>query len=479
MSHDRAPGPDGDDPVVARLVDALGDAVSTAPAVLAAHRHDTWVVSLLADLHHRPAPRPRAVVTPTDTAGVATAVRICRETGTPVVPRGGGSGVVGGVLAPAGSVVVSTAALTGLRRFEPVDQLVTFGAGTNGLEAERTVQAEGLTIGHWPQSIALSTVGGWVATRAAGQLSTAYGSIEDVVAGLEVVLPDGSVLDTRITPRAAAGPDLRSLILGSEGTLGVVTGVTFALRRLPAARAGRFVTFPGFDEGLDAVREFVQAGWTPPVVRLYDARETARHFGDDAERGRCGLVLVHEGDADALAVEVAAVEGVCAAAGGVRGPDGVAETWFDHRSDAPSALPYLEQGVIVDTIEVAAPWSRVGPLYRLIVERVSEIDGVLAVSAHSSHSYRTGTNLYVSFGARGEGPDDLVAVYDRVWEATMAATVALGAGISHHHGIGRVRRRWMVDELGATGVEVLRAVEAALDPGNLFNPGVLVPGPGS
>lgn len=468
-----------DDPsdtgVVRRLSEALGDAVDTSPEARREHAHDTWVLALLAELHDEPRPLPAAVVTPTDTAGVATAVRICRETGTPVVARGGGSGVVGGVAAPEGAVVVSTRGLTGLRHLDPVDQLATFGAGTNGLDAEHAVEEAGLTIGHWPQSIALSTVGGWVATRAAGQLSTAYGSIEDVVAGLEVVLPDGSVHRSRVTPRAAAGPDLRALLLGSEGTLGVVTEVTFALRRQAPARAGRYWSFADLDAGLEAIRCFVQSDWRPPVVRLYDARETARHFGDDTERGRCGLILVHEGDPDVLALEVAAVGRICEDHGAVRGPDRVAETWFAHRSEPPSALPYLEQGVIVDTIEVAATWSRVGELYRRIVADVSAVDGVLAVTAHSSHSYRTGTNLYVSFGAVGDGPAGLRRVYERVWDATMEATLAVGGGISHHHGIGRVRRRWMADELGEAGVALLAAVKDALDPDHLFNPDVLLP----
>ena len=166
-----------------------------------------------------------------------------------------------------------------------------------GGEAERRVQKEGLTIGHWPQSVDLSTVGGWVATRAAGQFSTAYGSIEDLVLALEVVLPDGSVLRTRETPRAAAGPDLRQLFMGSEGTLGVVTEVTFSLRPLPESRALAAFHFASLDAGLEAIRRFMRAGWRPPVVRLYDERESQRQFPKECPDGRCMLILVHEGPA--------------------------------------------------------------------------------------------------------------------------------------------------------------------------------------
>jgi alkyldihydroxyacetonephosphate synthase len=460
--------------VVDRLRDALGDAVRTDDAALDAVRSDTWVRSIVAELAGRAAPQPAAVVEPASTAEAAVVARLCREAGVPVIPVGGGSGVVGGVLARPDAVMLSTAALTGIVEVHEEDLLAVVRAGTNGWELEQELQARGLTTGHWPQSIRLSTVGGWVATRASGQFSTAYGSVEDLVLALEAVLPDGRVLRTRRTPRAASGPDLRHLLLGSEGTLGLVTEVTFSLRPLPERRLAQAFSFASFRAGLEAIRRSMAVGHRPPVVRLYDGVEADRHFGAYAPDGHAFLVLVHEGPRGVVEAEVALVADLCRAAGGRTADAAAAEGWLAHRSEPPSARPFLERGVAVDTLEVAATWSVVGDLYDDLLAAVGALPGVVSVSAHSSHSYRSGTNLYLTFAA---APDDgdLAAAYDACWAESMRVTVRHGAGISHHHGIGRVRRPWLAAELGDTGVALLRALKRALDPDDLWNPGVLLP----
>jgi alkyldihydroxyacetonephosphate synthase len=270
--------------VVARLEQALGTRVRSDPETRAAHCRDTWVLSELDDLEGRPPAPPRAVVFAESTEDVARTLAITREARVPVVPYGGGSGVCGGVRTEGDCVVLSTERLTGLLELGAENLYARFAAGENGMAAERRVQKEGLTIGHWPQSVELSTVGGWVATRASGQYSTLYGNIEDVLLDLEAVLPDGSVVSTRRTPRASAGPDLRQLFLGSEGTLGVVTQVGFSLRPLPEASRGQAFHFESLEAGLEPMRRFMRAGWRPPVVRLYDARESERHFPDTVPR---------------------------------------------------------------------------------------------------------------------------------------------------------------------------------------------------
>jgi alkyldihydroxyacetonephosphate synthase len=254
--------------VIATLRARLGARVRTDPESRTAHRRDTWVLSQLREMDGPPPSLPAAVVCAESTDDVAFTLRTCRAAGVPVIPFGGGSGVCGGVVASEGTVVLSTAAMSGAVRIDPIDCTATFRAGTNGMEAERRVREYGLTIGHWPQSIEVSTVGGWVATRASGQFSTAYGNIEDMLLDLEAVLPDGSVVRTRRTPRASSGPDLRQLFLGSEGTLGVITEVTFSLRPLPEASRGQAFHFASFAAGLEAIRAMISAGWQPPVVRL-------------------------------------------------------------------------------------------------------------------------------------------------------------------------------------------------------------------
>ena len=462
--------------VVDRLRAALGaGAVHTEPDALARHQRDTWVLSELRDVEGARFAQPAAVVEPASAEEVAAVLRLARETRTPVVPFGGGSGVCGGVLPPEGAIVLSTRRMDGLVALDDRDLTARFRAGTNGLAAERRVQEAGLTIGHWPQSIELSTVGGWVATRAAGQFSTAYGNVEDVLLALEAVLPDGTIVRTRETPRAAAGPDLRQIFLGSEGTLGVVTEVTFSLRAKPDESRGRAFHFASFADGLEAIRRVMRAGWRPPVVRLYDAHESKRTFGDYTPEGRHLLLLLHEGPEPAVEAEIAGVTQICDAAGGAETGASAVDQWLEHRNRVPGFRGFLEKGIVLDTIEVGATWQRVGAVYEGVLASLRQVPDLLAASAHSSHSYRSGTNLYFTFAVRPKDRARMGDVYQECWRRTMEATLAAGGGVAHHHGIGRVRRDALAGELGAGGLALLRTLKRALDPDGLLNPGVLLP----
>jgi alkyldihydroxyacetonephosphate synthase len=459
---------------VRRLAAELGPRVRTDDETRRAHRHDRWMQAELLDLAGKGAPPPLAVVLAESTADVATALRICRETRTPVVPFGGGSGVCGGVELSEAAIALSTRRLSGLVELDARTLVASFRAGTLGIDAERRVEQDGLTLGHWPQSVELSTVGGWVATRASGQYSTLYGNIEELVLALEVVLPDASVLRTRRTPRAAAGPDLRQLFLGSEGTLGVVTEVTFSAWPRPEASEGQAFTFARLPDGLEAIRRTLRAGFRPPVVRLYDAAE-AKRFSAWCPEGRALLLLLHEGPRAVVSAARAAVVALVRECDGAESDAAAVAHWLEHRNRVPSFRELLERGLVVDTLEVAATWDRVVPLYDAVTSALRAVPGVLTASAHSSHSYRSGTNLYFTFVARPGDHDAMAACYRECWRRAMAASVASGAGIAHHHGIGRVRRDVLEREIGATGLGVLRALKRALDPDGLLNPGVLLP----
>ena len=461
--------------IVERLVQELGPRVLRDQGTLAAHSRDAWVLSELDVLEGRPPAAPRAVVEVESTHDVSRVLALCREARVPVVPFGGGSGVCGGIRSDARVIVLATRRLAGLRALDDTSLCATFGAGTNGMQAERLVRERGLTIGHWPQSIELSSVGGWVATRASGQFSTAYGNIEDLLLDLEVVLPDGSVLRTRRTPRASAGPDLRQLFLGSEGTLGVVSEVTFSLRPLPETCAQQSFHFASFSDGLEPIRRLVRAGHRPPVVRLYDARESGRSFPGACPAGRALLILLHEGPAASVAAEREAVSRICVEAGGLAAGEAPVSHWLAVRNHVPGFRGFLEKGIVLDTIEIACTWDRVSALYDRTTAALAGLPGLLVASAHSSHSYRSGTNLYVTFAARPAQREQLADVYREGWRRVMGATLALGAGIAHHHGIGRVRREFLAGELGETGVTLLRTLKHALDPDDLLNPGVLLP----
>jgi len=462
--------------VVERLREALGDRVHADAAARHAHRRDWWVLSELQDLEGRGPAAPLAVVEPISTQEVARTLAIYREARVPVVPYGGGSGVCGGIRSEAGDVILATAELSGLVELDDRNLTATFRAGTNGLAAEQEVQGHGLTIGHWPQSIELASVGGLVATRSAAQFSTAYGNVEDLILDLEVVLPDGRVLRTRRTPRASAGPDLRHLFLGSEGTLGVITEVTFSLRPLPEAQRGQAFHFPDLETGVDGVRRILRDGFRPAVVRLYDAKESGRNFGDACPEGRCFLLLHHVGPAELVDAQEVGVARRCAAAGGAEADPATVDHWLEHRNRVPGFDVFLEKGIILDTIEVASTWEHLVPIHRAAIASLEQVEGLLSASAHTSHAYRSGTNLYFTFLARPDERPQMEARYRECWRRVMDATVANGGGIAHHHGIGRVRAGRLAEEIGAPGVDLLRAVKRALDPDGLLNPGALLPG---
>jgi alkyldihydroxyacetonephosphate synthase len=455
------------------LAVALGNGkVQTDEASRAARRHDYWMASHVRDHVGAPGPSPACVVRPTCVEDVQATLRVATEFHAPVIPFGLGSGVVGGVIAGPDSIVLDMGAMNAVRFIDPVNLLAGFDAGKNGLEAEEAVAAQGLTIGHWPQSVAVSTVGGWVATRASGQFSTAYGNIEDVVHSIDAVLPGGDFVTLGRGPRASAGPDLRHLMLGSEGALGVITGVVFSLRRAPQARAVAAYEVPDMRTGFELQREIVQAGWRPPVMRQYDERESRRL---DPRATACLLLIVHEGPVAVVAAETAAVASLAETASAGTAPADIVDNWLTNRNHVPHWGAFLERGIVLDTVEISGAWDRIGAIYDDALASLNEIPGCLAGSAHSSHVYRSGLNLYFTFAVQTQAPETMEAVYLDGWGRIMEATDRHGGSLAHHHGIGRVRRGYLERELGAGGVGLLRAVKRAIDPAGVMNPGVLFP----
>jgi alkyldihydroxyacetonephosphate synthase len=462
--------------VVDELRRVLGaEKVLTDDASRAGKRRDAWVPSQLSDLDRAGEPLPCCVVRPSTLSDVVDAVNICRAARAPLVPFGLGSGVCGGVLASAESVVLDMGAMNRVREIDEYNLLATFDAGVRGTDAEAAVQARGLMLGHYPQSMGVSSVGGWVATRAAGQFSTAYGSIEDIILALEGVLPSGDVIQTRRTPRASAGPDLRHLLLGSEGTLGVVTGVTLSLRRAPEKRTGAAFFVRSMDDGFAVQREILQLGFQPPVLRQYDAIESERMFSEYSRSGECLLLIVHEGPKEKVDAEAPAVARIATRMGASVASEKAADHWLSERNHVPTFGQFFENGIVLDTIEIAALWDKIGPIYRKATAALGAVPGILTASAHSSHGYRSGLNLYFTFAARPAERSDMRATYLECWRCVMRAAIEGGGGIAHHHGIGRIRREWLRSELGDGGVALLRTVKSALDPDGFMNPGVLIP----
>ncbi len=448
------------------------DAVLTDPASIDQYRHDYWVRSHLQRRLERLGSPPACVVRPATTADVAGVLRIASEHAAPVVPFGAGSGVCGGILPSPGSIVLDLSRMDRILAVDETALTVTVQAGKRGDVFEAELAGRGYSMGNFPQSIALSTVGGWVATRASGQFSTRYGSIEDMLIGFEAVLASGEIVRLRPAPRRATGPDLCALFLGSEGTLGVLTELTCRIHPLPEYHRLAAYEFPTMQAGLEAIRLVMRAGWRPAVLRLYDDVESARQFAAHAQGG-CLLLVLCEGPRSGTDVEADAVTVLATGAGGATRGEAPVTTWLAHRNDVPSWRQLFDHGFVADTIEVAAPWRCAAEVYDRVTAALRAVPGLVLASAHSSHSYRQGTCLYVTLILR---PDDLgagAALYDRCWEVAMTTTLDAGGTISHHHGIGRVRRQWLERELGSAHV-LLHTLKRALDPAGILNPGVLV-----
>lgn len=469
------------------------DRVSDDPNDLDLHASDFWPRLVMARRRGEELTRPAVVVSPSDRDEVAAVLRWCHEHGVPLVPYGAGTGVCGGAAAVDGAITLDLKRLDHIGEIDEVSGTVTVGPGVICQALEDHLRHRGWTLGHHPSSAHCSTMGGFLAIRSAGQASTGFGKLEEMVIGLEVVLADGTVVTSKPVPQSAAGPDLKRLFLGSEGTLGVITGATLRLRRRPETVLDRGVHFAGFDDGVEGLRRLIQRGIRPTVLRLYDEADTALVFGQQGLEvdGGCMLVYAAEGDDDVARFVHDRTLAVLTEAGAEDlGPE-PGEHWRAHRHDVSYRFAeYMRPGgtfgdaVMLDTMEVASVWARLPLLYEEVRAALSAHTDL--VLAHVSHVYETGAAIYFTFGAaptaRGDDLDEEAAErdgeerYSAAWDAGQRAVLRVGGTISHHHGIGRLRVPWFAEELGPGGVELLERVKGALDPAGVMNPGVLALG---
>ncbi len=460
-----------DERFLGRLSRACSEVATDRKSCVEAGR-DWWPIGLRWATEGMVPATSAAVARPSDPFQVAGVLALCNEAGVPVTTVGGRSGVCGGSVPIFGGVSLDMSSMVGLEDVDDTSLLIDVRSGTYGDDLEEALRGEfDLTLGHWPQSINLSTVGGWIACRSAGQYSTRYGKIEDMVAGLRVVLADGRLVNTGgRAPRAAVGPDLNQLFTGSEGTLGVVTGATLRVRPTPTAERRGAWGFARFTEGLEACRRTLRRGATPAVLRLYDLAESARNFGTE---GVCVLIVLDEGDPSLVDASMQSVSLECM--GARRVDDSLVGRWLEHRNDVSALGSLTRSGIVVDTVEVAGRWAALPSLYEAVLERVGAVPGTIVVSAHQSHAYTDGACLYFTFAGRGTDPGDLPwaeAYYTSAWQAVMSPTIEHGCTISHHHGIGLNRSRHVEASLGE-GFGVLSALKRALDPRGILNPGKL------
>ncbi|HYU33205.1 MAG TPA: FAD-binding oxidoreductase [Thermoanaerobaculia bacterium] len=440
---------------------------------------------------------PDAVARPEDAADVEEVLRLCSREGVRVIPWGGGTSVTGAVntqpdAAPA--VVLALERLSGLVRLDARSGLARVRAGTLGPALEAALAPHRLTLGHFPQSWELSTLGGWVATRSAGQESLGFGRIEDMVAGLELVAPAGRLALPDV-PASAAGPDLRQLVLGSEGRFGVITEVTVRVWPRPARRAVEAYLLPGWEDGVDAVREMALAGLPLHMIRLSDPTETevalavgigghvwaplARGFLrlKGAGPGSCLLLCTAAGGHREIRWALGESRSLLKKRKAVSLGEGPGQRWLADRF----RHPYLRDGLLdlgwaTDTLETAASWSALPGLYRSVRLALASAlpDEEVPVLCHVSHLYRDGASLYFTFFFRdAEDPEESIARWATLKRAATSAIVGAEGTLSHHHGIGSWHAPWYPREAGADGVRLLAAAARELDPQGILNPHVL------
>jgi alkyldihydroxyacetonephosphate synthase len=442
---------------------------------------------------------PDAVAYPGCAEEIAALLHACAGSEVAVVPFGGGTSVVGGVAALRGRfpavLTVDLARLDRLVATDAVALTATFEAGMTGPALEAALAERGLTLGHFPQSFEFSTVGGWVATRSSGQASTGYGRIDALVVAVRVATPSGE-LSTLAAPASAAGPSLRELLVGSEGALGILTEVTLRVRPRPVVRRYEAFSLPRFEAGVDAFRTLAQAGAAPDVARLSDEQETrvsltlsgGEGFATRALRGYlrarghgdgCLVIAGWEGGAqDEVRRRRTAAARVLRAHGAIALGERIGAAWEHGRFHAPYLRDeLLAHGVLVETLETATTWSGLPALHSAVG---AAIDNALRergtpplVLCHVSHVYRSGGSLYFTFVARQQAGEELAQWY-AAKAAASDAILAHGGTITHHHGVGRDHAPWLPREIGALGVELLRAAKATLDPVGIMNPGKLL-----
>jgi alkyldihydroxyacetonephosphate synthase len=459
--------------VVRELEAALADGAVTTDG-LDSYAADTYWKALSARAAGTPLGMPDVVVRPATEADVVATVEVANRLRVPVVPRGGGSGSQGGAVPTEGGIVLDLTRLDEIVELDETSMTVTAEAGVGGLRLEQELNDRGLMLPHYPASVDLATVGGYVAARGSGVLSTRYGKIEDLLLALRVVVPTGETIDTVPVPRHAVGPELTQLFVGSEGTLGVIVRATLQLAPLPAKRRFEAVSFGDVGSGIAAVREAISRGLRPSVVRLYDEVATKQTLGPvvGEELDGATAVFAFEGEPSVADAEAEATLEL-ARNGGARVLEGrLGETWWARRYEFYKAPHHPTLPSIWGTIEAVATYSRIDDVYRAVREamRPHEAEG-LTMKIHLSHWYPWGTMIYGRFVVPDGGPDAL-AWHERIWDDGVRAILGAGGVMNDHHGVGVKLAPYMRAQHGAA-LDTLRRIKEVLDPNRIMNPGKL------
>jgi alkyldihydroxyacetonephosphate synthase len=503
----RVPEPSLPPGLRAALERAVGDGhVSVEPLDRVVHGRGKSLRDLVRHRHGELGRLPDVVVRPGAEDEVAAVLRAALDDDAVLIPFGGGTSISGSLeaLADERRTVISLD-LSRLSRVLAVDatsRLARIQTGALGPDLERQLNAQGWTLGHFPDSFAHSTLGGWIATRSSGMQSDRYGDIADLTRAVRVVTPAG-LLVTRPVPHTSTGPSVREMVLGSEGRLGVITEATVHVRRVPQRRIILGYLFPTWADGLAAMRDIAAADVAASVTRVSDAYETAFSFATRKdptvadrlksralttylERRRafdvesmCLSFIGYEGSGRHVAVQRRLVGRIVGRHGGLCIGSSPGALYDQKKFDTPYIRDFLlDRGALADVSETAAPWSRLSPVYDSVMAAAHGAFDELGVRGyimcHLSHSYHAGACLYFTFAFKPSAEEDGLAEYDRVKSAIQQAFIDSGATLSHHHAVGIEHARWLEDDISAPGVAMVQALFNGVDPKANLNPGKIV-----
>ncbi len=435
--------------------------------------HDAWPLSEAKIRAGEILPLADLIVYPETVDQISKILVAANELKIPVIPVGGGAGTCGGTLPIYGGIQLDLKRLDKIIEIDQISMLVRVQAGVIGIDLEEEVNRLGYTTGHTPTSLRASNIGGFIATRSGGSMSSLYGKIEDLTLGLQVVLPDGSIIESKAVPRHSVGPDLRQVFIGSEGTLGIITEATLRLFPIPEERRFRSISFPDVRSGLEAIRKIFRAGILPSIVRLYDPEDAALSFSMhfEFEEGHCMLLLAFDGPPKKIEIDEDQSVQICLEMNGLDHGEGPSKHWWEHRYDMYYPTRLTTSGYAIgDTIDIVATYDKLENVYYAMKEAMEAEDAV--VMSHFSHMYQNGGSIYMIFFTSQPDAETAWRTYRNIWDAGVAACHREGGTMSHQHGVGLSRSTYTENELGSS-FSVLKRIKEVLDPNNIMNPGKL------
>ncbi|MCE5329704.1 FAD-binding oxidoreductase [bacterium] len=425
------------------------------------------------DLYKLPPYICDVVVSPENTEDVIKIVQFAKKNKIKIFIYGGGSGVVGGVIPTEGGITIDMSRMSKVVILDEESLTIEVESGIIGQNLEDFLNKKNYTLRHFPQSIRSASVGGFIATKSTGQFSTKYGGIENYVTGLEVVLPDGNVLITSDKPRSSTGPDINNFFIGSEGIFGIITRAILKIYKMPEKVIYHCFIYEDIFSALDSIREIMQTGLKPPVIRLYNREESRQKFAKlGFDYDGCLMILCFEGNSELVDAESEVAQKICTKMKAKNIGDELGKLWFDNRFDTRHILEKEEEfGGVSDAIELAASWSKIKKLYADVESYFRKKQITLA--SHFSHAYTTGISVYNIFFLNVKDEEEAIKRFYAVWNDVMEIALNNDATISHHHGIGIIKKDKLREELNE-GINILENLKEKLDPDNIINPDKLI-----